>query len=96
MNNNSDGIRFFRHKGQGRYLLFSNKTGILISKDVYCLWQANNRAWSPGNRITTLYLNGTHILSTRTYRINRTKCKKCDKVITVANMARHQKSKACL
>ena len=56
MNNNRDGIRFFRHNGQGRYLLYSNKTGILISKDVYCLWQANNRAWSPGNRITTLYL----------------------------------------
>ena len=56
MNNNSDGIRFFRHQGQGRYLIFSNKTGILISKDFYCLWQAKNRAWSPGNRITTLYL----------------------------------------
>ena len=41
-------------------------------------------------------LYGTHILSTRTYRINRTKCKKCGKMITVANMARHQKSKACL
>ena len=23
---------------------------------MYYLWQANNRAWSPGNRITTLYL----------------------------------------
>ena len=56
MNNNSDGIRFFRRKGQGRYLLYSNKTGILISKDVCCLWQANNRAWSSGIRITVLYL----------------------------------------
>ena len=56
MNNNTNGIRFFRHKGQGRYLLYSNKTGILISKDVYSLWQNNSRAWSPGNRITTLYL----------------------------------------
>ena len=54
--NNSDGIRFFRHKGKGRYLLYSNKTGILISKDVYCLWQANDRAWSPGNSIASLYL----------------------------------------
>ena len=51
MNNTSDGIRFIRHKVQGRYILCSNKTGILISKDVYCLWQANNRAWSPGNRM---------------------------------------------
>ena len=56
MNNNTDGIRFFRHKGQGRYLLYSNKIGILISKDVYSLWQNNSRAWSPGNRITTFYL----------------------------------------
>ena len=36
--------------------LYSNKAGMLISKDVYCLWQAHNRAWSPGNRVTTLYL----------------------------------------
>ena len=43
-----------------------------------------------------LELYGTHSLSTRTCRINRTKCKKCDKMITVANMGRHQKSKpAC-
>ena len=56
MNNNTDGIRFFRHKGQCRYFIYSNRTGILISKDVYCLWQDNNRRWSPGNRITTLYL----------------------------------------
>ena len=41
-------------------------------------------------------LYGTHILSTKTCRTNRTKCKKCDKMITVANMARHQKPKACL
>ena len=33
-----------------------SKAGILIPMDVYCLWQANNRAWSPGNGITTLYL----------------------------------------
>ena len=25
MNNNNDGIRSFRHKGQGRYLLYSKK-----------------------------------------------------------------------
>jgi len=56
MSNNSDGIRFFRHKCEARYLLYSNKTRILISKDVYYLWQANNIAWSPGNTITTLYL----------------------------------------
>ena len=56
MNNNNDGIRFFRHKGQSRYLLYSNKTVILISRDVYCIWQANNRVWSTGKRITTLYL----------------------------------------
>ena len=55
LSNNNDGIRFFRHKGEGRHLLYSNKTGMLISKDVYCLWQANSRAWSPGNRKTTLY-----------------------------------------
>ena len=54
--NNTDGIRFFRHKGQGRYLIYSNRTGILITKDVYCLWQDNNRTWSPANRITTLHL----------------------------------------
>ena len=51
MNNNSDGIRLFRYKGQGRYLLYSNKTGILISKDVYCFRQANNGAWSPGGKL---------------------------------------------
>ena len=51
-----DSSFIFRHNSQGRYLLYSNKTGILLSKDVYCLWQANNRAWSPGNRKTTLYL----------------------------------------
>ena len=38
---------------------------------------------------------GTHSLLIRTCRKNRTKCSKCDKLITVANMARHQKSKAC-
>ena len=64
MNNNNDVIRFFRHKAQGRYLLFSNKTGVLISKDVYCLWQANNKAWSPGNRIRTLYLKELTISAT--------------------------------
>ena len=56
MNTNTDGIRFFRHKGQGRYLIYSNRTGVLITKDVYCLWQDNNRTWSPANRITTLHL----------------------------------------
>ena len=56
MNNNTDGIRFFRHKEQGRYLICSNRTGILITKDIYCLWQDNNRAWSPANRITTLHI----------------------------------------
>ena len=56
MNNNTDGVRFFRHKGLCRYLIYSNRTGILISKDVYYLWQDNNKRWSPGNRITTLYL----------------------------------------
>ena len=56
MNNYSGGIRFFRHKGQGRYLLYSNITGMQISKDVYYTWQANNRAWSPSCTMTTLYL----------------------------------------
>ena len=56
INNNNNGTRFFRQKGEGRYLLYSNKTGILISEDVSCIWHANNRACSPGNRTITLYL----------------------------------------
>ena len=35
MNSNNDRIRFFRHKGQCGYIIYSNKIGILISKDVY-------------------------------------------------------------
>ena len=56
INYNTDRIRFFRHKGQVRYLIYSNKTGILIAKDVYCLWQDYNRKWNPVNRIATLHL----------------------------------------
>ena len=41
-------------------------------------------------------LSGLHNSSTKIWRTSKEICRKRNKMITVANMARHQQSKACL
>ena len=55
LNARVDGIKRYTHGGNRRYLVHSRKCGILMTENVFNVWEMQGKHWQPNNRLIISY-----------------------------------------
>ena len=66
LNARADGIRRYTHGGKRRYLVHSRKCGILMTENVFNVWEMQGKRWQPNDRLTMVEFS--HIIVVSVYQ----------------------------
>ena len=63
LNARADGIRRYTHGGKRRYLVHSRKCGILMTENVFNVWEMQGKQWQPNDRLTMAEISNITVVS---------------------------------
>ena len=63
LNSRADGIRRYTHGGKRIYLVHSRKCGILMTENVFNVWEMQGKQWQPNDRLTMVKFSNIIVVS---------------------------------